>query len=197
MVRLGVVRDAESLRLYIEEHVWPALVHFELPVVRLAREAALRDDMAELMALDEILDAAKSARELRDASRTIGRRRLHALLDVAPSPVLTRLAKFVEEDKTSGHHAVVFGAGLAPLPLDAVLTAWAFQGTQRHLPGRAEAAAHRAGGCAALPGRVPRGRAGKNPAFAFHLRDELGWFDPAPEIASMHHEIAHERLFIS
>jgi urease accessory protein len=28
-------------------------------------------------------------------------------------------------------------------------------------------------------------------------RDELGWFDPLVEIASMQHEIAHERLFIS
>jgi urease accessory protein len=27
--------------------------------------------------------------------------------------------------------------------------------------------------------------------------DDLGWFDPALEIASMQHEIAHERLFIS
>ncbi len=28
-------------------------------------------------------------------------------------------------------------------------------------------------------------------------RDELGWFDPLVEIASMQHEIAYERLFIS
>jgi urease accessory protein len=28
-------------------------------------------------------------------------------------------------------------------------------------------------------------------------REELGWFDPLVEIASMQHEIAYERLFIS
>jgi urease accessory protein len=28
-------------------------------------------------------------------------------------------------------------------------------------------------------------------------RDEIGWFDPLMDIASMQHEIAYERLFIS
>jgi urease accessory protein UreF len=28
-------------------------------------------------------------------------------------------------------------------------------------------------------------------------RDDLGWFDPLADLASMQHETAHERLFIS
>ena len=127
MVSFGRVRDAASMKLYIEEHTWPALIHFELPVVRLAQEAARRDDLEGLSALDEIVDASKSARELREASRVIGRRRLRALLEVVPSPLLLRLASAVDEEKTSGHHAVVFGVGLASLPPGSLLTAWAFQ----------------------------------------------------------------------
>jgi urease accessory protein len=197
MVSFGRVRDAQSMRTYIDDHIWPALIHFELPVVRLAQEAAHRDDLEELIALDEILDAAKSARELREASRVIGRRRLHALLEVTPSPLLTRLATLVDEEKTSGHHTVVFGAGLASLPPDALLTAWAFQSVN--------------GVCLAAPKLLRIGQeavqrvltsvlAGMQEKIALSrsiARAELGWFDPSLEIASMHHEIAHERLFIS
>jgi urease accessory protein len=197
MVRLGRVHDADSMRSYIEGHIWPALIHFELPVVRLAQEAARRDDLEELVALDEILDAAKSARELREASRVIGRRRLHAFLDVAPSSLLVRLASLVDEEKTSGHHAVIFGAGLASFPLNALLVAWAFQSIN--------------GVCLAAPkllrigqeavqrvlSSVLSGIQEKIERSQSILRADLGWFDPSLEIASMHHEIAHERLFIS
>jgi urease accessory protein len=197
IVRLGVVSDADSMALYIENHLWPALIHFELPLVRLAREAALRDDVVELIALDELVDASKGARELREASRVLGRRRLRALLDLGASPVLARFARVVEEEGSSGHHAVVFGVGLASLPPDALLIAWAFQGINAI--------------CLAAPKLIRIGQDAVQRVLAASLaglsekiplsktiaRDDLGWFDPSVEIASMHHEIAHERLFIS
>ncbi len=197
IVQLGVVRDAATMADYLRDHVWPALAHFELPVVRLSREAALRGEVAELHALDEIVETAKGSRELREASRALGRRRLAGLQGIQMSSVPPDFAQDVETGRTPGHHAVIFGAALAHLPEDALLTAWAFQALS--------------GICLTAPKLLRIGQDAVQRLLAEALaaaesnldlshtisRDDLGWFDPAVEIASMRHEIAHERLFIS
>jgi urease accessory protein len=196
-IRLGLVRDEDSMAHYLEQHLWPMLIHFELPVVRFAQEAALQNDESALIALDACVDATKTARELREASRATGRRRLHAFGETGPSPILTAFARQVEEGRAQAHHAVVYGLGLAGFPPTALLTSWAFQSLSAV--------------CLSAPKLL---RIGQNAAqrvltaslsrmeerVALSLavgRDELGWFDPLVEIASMQHEIAYERLFIS
>ena len=197
VVQFGLVRDEESMTRHLEDHVWPMLVHFELPVVRFAQQAALDEDLAALLALDADVDATKTARESREASRATGQRRLHAFGETGASPILMAFARAVEEGKAHAHHAVVFGAGLSSLPRDALLTSWAFQSLSA--------------ACLSAPKLL---RIGQNAAqriltaslvdLATNVaasraisREELGWFDPLVEIASMQHEIAHERLFIS
>ncbi len=96
IVQFGLVHDAESMTHYLQQHLWPMLIHFELPVVRFAQEAARNDDDDALIALDACVDATKTARELREASRATGRRRLHAFCDASPSAILTRFAQAVE-----------------------------------------------------------------------------------------------------
>ena len=197
IVQLGVVRDAATMAAYLRDHVWPALTYVELPVVRLSRESALRGDAAELLALDEIVEAAKGTRELREASRALGRRRLAGLRGIRLDAMPADFVQHVESDRTPGHHAVIFGAALAHLPGEALLTAWAFQALS--------------GICLTAPKLLRIGQdavqrlladalAAVEPNIAVSrtvARDDLGWFDPAVEIASMRHEIAHERLFIS
>ena len=197
IVELGLVRDAATMAAHIENHLWPSIVHFELPVVRLAQTAARNGDVSELLALDEIVDATKGARELREASRSLGRRRLSALRDIGASTVPPGFALLVDDNTTSGHHAVVFGAGLASMPEPALLAAWAFQtlnGISLAAPkllriGQDAVQRVLAGALASIESQIEKSR---------HIaRDDLGWFDPTLEIASMQHEIAHERLFIS
>ena len=197
VVRLGLVHDADSMMHYLERHLWPALIHFELPVVRYAQEAALRDDATSLIALDACVDATKTARELREASRSTGRQRLQALRENAASPILDRFAQAVEGGRSHGHHAVVYGIGMAALPPQAVLTSWAFQSLSAvclsapKLLRIGQNAAQRALTVSIL-------RMEENVSLAMTVaREELGWFDPLVEIASMQHEIAYERLFIS
>jgi urease accessory protein len=197
IVQLGLVRDAATMAAYIENHLWPALGHFELPVVRLAQAAAKSGDVSELIVLDEILDASKGARELREASRSLGRRRLSALRDIGASNLPAEFVRLVDENKTPGHHAVVFGAGLASMPEAALLSAWAFQTlngiclASPKLLRIGQDAVQRvlAGALASVESRIETARS--------VARDDIGWFDPTLEIASMQHEIAHERLFIS
>src|ERR1700683_3549879 len=115
-VRLGIVRDEVSLSPYLDRHLWPALIHFELPVIRFAQQAALNHDMPALIELDACVDATKTARELREASRATGRRRLEALLASDTSALLRDYERAVDEGRTQGHHAVVYGIGLAHFP---------------------------------------------------------------------------------
>ena len=197
IVQLGLVRDAGTMTAWLDDHVWPGLVHFELPVVRFAREASLRANVPALLVLDEIVEASKGARELRDASRALGRRRLDALRGIGASALPAEYARLVEDGQAAGHHAVVFGAGLAAMPEDALLTAWSFQAVNSL--------------CLAAPKLLRIGQDAVQRVLARALQDaaarikesraialdDLGWFDPALELASMQHEIAHERLFIS
>jgi urease accessory protein len=194
VVHLGLVHDLASLTQHLDRHVWPVLVHFEMPVVRFAQESA---DLADLLALDACVDASKSPRELREASRATGRRRLHAFRESGPTPALLAFAQAVEKNETPGHHAVVYGLGLAALPTRALLASWAFQSL--------------AGLCLAAPKLLRVGQDAiqrlltasladmeeKIDAALAVARDDLGWFDPLVDLASMQHEIAHERLFIS
>jgi urease accessory protein len=197
IVQFRLVHDEESVVRHLENHLWPMLIHFELPVVRFAQEAALGEDHAGLIALDADVDATKSARELREASRAVGRRRLHALCESHASPFLSAYAREVNRDASAGHHAVVFGAGLAALPRRALLTSWAFQSLSAvcisapKLLRIGQNAAQRVltESLSNLEEKVDRSLAVE--------RDCLGWFDPLVDIASMQHEIAHERLFIS
>ena len=197
IVQLGLVRDAESMSAHLENHLWPMLVHLELPIVRLAQEAARNDDLSALLELDAIVDATKSARELREASRATGRRRFDAFLQTGASPAVAAFASAVEEGRGQGHHAVVYGLGLAAVPQRALLTSWAFQSLSA--------------ACLSAPKILRVGQNAAQRVLTHALLamdenvtaslaisgDELGWFDPLTDIASMQHEIAYERLFIS
>jgi urease accessory protein len=197
IVRYGLVHDAASMARYLEEHLWPTLIHFDLPVIRFAQEAALDNDQVALIELDACVDATKTARELREASRATGRRRLHAFGETGASPALSAYAQTVAEGQSHAHHAVVYGIGLAAVPRQALLTSWAFQSLSAV--------------CLSAPKLLRIGQNAaqhvltnsltsveENVALSLNIsREEMGWFDPLVEIASMQHEIAYERLFIS
>jgi urease accessory protein len=197
IVRSGLVNDADSMAAYLQDHLWPQLIHFEMPAVRFARDAARAEDLEALIQLADLAEATKSARELREASRSTGRRRLHAFVQTGGSPVLSAFAQAVEEGRAQPHHAVVYGLGLASQPREALLASWAFQSLNAvclsapKLLRIGQDAAQRI---------LTRSLAGLDANVAVALsvsRDNLGWFDPLMELASMEHEIAHERLFIS
>ena len=72
-VRLGIVRDEDSLRAFLIEQIIPAQRQQELPYLRFAFEAA---DLDEICAIDREIGAWKLARETREASAQLGVRRL-------------------------------------------------------------------------------------------------------------------------
>ena len=195
--RLAGVRDEEGLRGFVEGHLLPALRDQELPYLRLAHECP--DDLASLCEIDREISAWKLAREVRDASITIGRRRLAALRAVNDLPRYADLAAAIAHGEVQGHHLTVCAVQAASegFPLDAALGAWLYQSVAGACSAALKLIRIGQDGCQ----RVLRGAlAHAEATIAASLevpRDEAGTFDPLLEIASMRHEFADERLFIS
>jgi urease accessory protein len=197
IVRQREVHDEDSLLEFLREHVLPALTQVDLPLVREARAAALAGDREDLACIDRLAGALRIPRELREASLQTGRRRLAILIRLRPAPGLETLNQIALEDPLAGHHSIVWGVSSVSIPVSASLVAYFYhsvsclctaapklirigqEGTQRVLT----ACLGEAKRCVACALEVPR--------------DQIGWFDPVLDIASMRHEIACERLFIS
>jgi len=197
VVRMGWVRDEESLRRFLDEHVTGALAQVDLPLAREAHAAAGHGDWEDLRELDELAASLKLAAEARSASSRMGRRRLAMLNRIAEDEFLRRLEETLGAGGEGGQHAIVWGAACREMPAEAALEAYFYQ----------TAACY----CLAAPklirvgqeavqrtlGALLRGsRAAVERAMAIP-REEIGWFDPALDLAMMRHEIAEERLFIS
>ncbi len=193
IVRLRLVHDAPSLSEFLAEQIIPALAHLELPYLRFLREAALAGNLDELCGLDDEIDAWKICRELREASRQFGTRRLRILLQIAPSEVLTRFAA----QRPAAHHLTVCGMQMIFAPLDSALAAYSYQTLSSFCGASLKLIRIGQEACQ----RVLRECLLTVPASIEQslqiTREDAGWFNPVLEIASMRHETAWERLFIS
>jgi urease accessory protein len=109
-VQSGGVRDTagvgEFLRAYLEGSAAPT----DAVASVCAWRAARAENLPASLALDETLDAMKTASELRDASRQMGRQTLR-VANYLPGchRMLTDFGEAARKRTTPGHHAVVFG----------------------------------------------------------------------------------------
>jgi urease accessory protein len=195
MVRLGVVTDEASLKLFLEEQVIPAVAHLDLPYVHYAFEAATAGDLHLLQELGEEVGAWKLCRETREASLQMGQGRLQTARKVFPHPFLEAWAAF----SAPKHQVIVYGVQMAVMetPLEAALAGYFYQTV--------------AGTCSASVKLIRLGQEGMQRVLRHALeetasvvataaridRPDAGWFSPLLEIAGMRHERAPERLFIS
>jgi len=196
IVRLGLVRDEVSLGAYLREQIIPAQRQHELPYLRWACEVTSLD---ERCALDAEIGAWKLARESREASAQLGGRRLRALRTISDAAALAEFDEAIQQGRARGHHLVVCGlqARIEGLPLEAALTTYFYQSLAAICAAALKLIRIGQDGCQ----RVLRaGCAEANAVVTSSLgvsREDAGWFNPLLEIASMRHERADERLFIS
>jgi len=198
-VRLGLVRDEASLCDFLRDQIVPAQREQELPYLRFAFDAAQAGHLADLRRLDLAISAWKLAPETRDASAQLGTRRLKALRAISEAPQLRAFEQIIASGAARGHHLVVCGlqAAVEGVPLRAALAASFYQSL--------------AAICAAAMKLIRIGQDGVQRALrstTFGTEATLaaslavskasaGWFNPLLEIASLRHERADERLFIS
>jgi urease accessory protein len=216
-VRLDLARDEPSLLTYLSLHLIPALREQELPYLRFAYEPLttsqpepktlecgglppLWTSTAEsLAALDHEISAWKLATETRTASLQLGQRRLKALRTISASPILAEYERLIQTGAAEGHHLIVCAlqAHVGRIPLGDALTAYGYQSLAAICAAAMKLIRIGQEACQ----RVLAEAASLIPAAvesSLHIpRETAGWFDPLLEIASMRHELAEERLFIS
>jgi len=189
----GLLRTADDAERAIEEILLHSFAKVDLPACGLAHRAALAGEVEALAELDARLDALKAPREAREASRSLGRRRLRVVDSIAA------YRRRVEEDQTAGHQAVVTGmhGALEGAGRDETMLAFAY----------GAAAGLVSSGMKLLPLGQTRAQAllvRLGPAMAEAAKaadglglEDLGGFLPLLDIAAMSHEVAKTRLFIS
>lgn len=189
IVRFGLVSDERTLLAFLREQIVPSLERLELPYLRLARAAALAGDVEALREIDGEINAWKLPRELREASTQLGTRRLRMLAQIAPTPLIATFQ--------TGHHLMVCGMQFAAVPLHAALGAYFYQTVASHCSAALKLIRIGQEGCQRVLRDVLREAPETVSRSLLVERAHAGWFNPVLEIASMRHETAWERLFIS
>ena len=70
-IQKGLVSDGNTARLYIENRLRCSLLYTDLLAVRLAYEAAAKEDLEKLEELEDVLDASKIPMELREQTFSV------------------------------------------------------------------------------------------------------------------------------
>lgn len=194
-VQSGGVDGEPSVLEFLESYLEGSCAPADCAAAVRAWQASAEDDLASSLTLDEILEAMKPARELREASRQMGRQTLRVAAHLAPDQLLAHFSAAVEENITPGHHAVVFGV----------------VGHRFGWPREEMARAFLYSTSAALVGAalrlLPLGQlAGQRilwsvqpliARLAAEAHEEMWSFAPAQEIAAMRHARLEARLFRS
>lgn len=191
LVRVGVVKDPESLERFLMKQVVPALLRFELPFFRKAHQAASAEDAETLREIDAELDAWRIAPELRDASRRVGSQRLSLLCELDSSPFIAAFRK----SNPRAHHLVVTAIELRDVSAADAARAFAFQAI---VAGTAASMKLMRIGQIACQKILYSVLGALGSEVDASLENDIdGFFNPLLEIASLKHACSHERLFIS
>ncbi|HEV2521337.1 MAG TPA: urease accessory UreF family protein [Candidatus Acidoferrales bacterium] len=198
-VQSSEVRDASGVEAFLRAYLEASAAPTDAIALLCAQRAASKEDLAACIALDETLDAMKAAKELRDASRQMGRQTLRVATNFSCNPLLEEFGRAVAGEITPGHHPVVFGMIGGVLRWDALeMTSAYLYSTSAALVGAAlrllplgQLAGQRIlWNVRPLIARLAQDAQNKN-------QDGMWSFAPAIEIASMRHALLEARLFRS
>ena len=127
----GRVTDADSLTAFLVMQLEGAAGPCDATAAVAARRRFLSDDIGGCAALDVTLEAMKPVRELREASRQMGRQTLRVAGALTAHPALTGYLADVDAGRVAGHHAVAFGmaAGALGVGEEAVAAGYLYSAT--------------------------------------------------------------------
>ncbi len=198
-VQSGLVTDRASLCDWLTVQLRHNLATADMVICKEAFLAYNRGDGETVLALDQLLTAAKPAAELRKASEEIGRRTLKSGMILASDNLLESYQAAISAGRCAGHHAVVWGllGGALTLDLSALLLAYAYTFVASQTSAAVRliplGQTHAQQSIAALG---PVMQEAVDTALATSL-DDFATFVPALEIRAMQHHYLNGRLFIS
>ena len=131
-LRLQPVRDLRSLRHFLRHYQQQILLPLELPAIYCAHGHAVRNELRELVALDQQMAGQPVLRDLASASRRVGQCQLQKLRPLRDQRLVQRYLQAVENGQAAGWHTLVYGLTLAiySLPLRQGLLGYAHQTTR-------------------------------------------------------------------
>ncbi len=112
----GTIRDAAGVQSFLLSYLQGSVAPTDVVAAVASWKAARSEKSARLarcLTIDRSLDAMKSASELRDASRQMGRQVLRIATNLgepfSSHELIPDLFRAVENEETPGHHATAFG----------------------------------------------------------------------------------------
>ena len=112
-LRLPRVESLSSLERFLEAYRAKLLLAVELPSICRACHHAARNEVRELIALDQALARKRVLKPFASASRRVGRSQLEKLRPLRDQRVVQRYLHAVEDDRAHAWHTLVFGLTLA------------------------------------------------------------------------------------
>ncbi len=198
-VQSGGVGDAAGVESFLRAYLGGSVAPVDLVAMLCACRAATAGDLSACIFLDETLDAMKTASELRDASRQMGRQTLRVANHFADHGLLAEYGRAVATQRSPCHHPVVFGIIGAAMewPAQEMASAYLYSTSTamvgaalRLLPLGQLAGQRILWNIRPLITQLTQDAQDKGP-------DDMWSFAPALEIAAMRHATLEARLFRS
>jgi urease accessory protein UreF len=123
------VRDLSSLKKFLRNYQSKILLPLELPAIEAAHGHASRNELRELLALDQELAAERRLHKFAAPSRRVGQAQMQKLRPLRDQRVVQRYLNAIETGAANGWHTLVYGLTLAiySLPLRQGLLGYSHQ----------------------------------------------------------------------
>jgi urease accessory protein len=108
-VQQGIVNDAASAKAFVTEMLTQNLQYTDAALMSLSYDAALADDIEQILALDTECNAVKLPKEIRLASQKLGTRLLKIFQGYCDSELLNQYKQAIDSKETHGHYCIAFG----------------------------------------------------------------------------------------
>ena len=112
LLRLRPVRDRRSLQGFLRQYQQQILLPLELPAIQSAYGHAARNELRELVALDQQLSEAAPLAKFAEASRRVGHYQLQKLRPLRDQRIVRRYLHAVDTGLAHGWHTLVYGVTL-------------------------------------------------------------------------------------
>ncbi|EHQ30467.1 urease accessory protein UreF [Mucilaginibacter paludis] len=198
-VQAGIVNDAASAKSFVVEMLTQNLQYTDAALMSLAYNAAINNDIEQLLLLDAECTAVKLPQEMRQASQKLGTRLLKIFQPFCGSGMINQYKTAIDTKQTNGNYCISFGliAATLQIPKQEALTGFYYNAAMGMITN-----------CVKL---IPLGQQdGQQLLFAIKPlltsltalsmhpdRDLIGLCCPGFDVRCMQHEDLYSRLYMS
>jgi urease accessory protein len=108
-VQAGIVKDRQTAANFVSQMISLNLHYTDAALLSLAYDASVQQDIKKISALDELCNAVKLPKEMRQASNKLGIRLIKIFRTLCKSGIAEYYANAVASQKLEGHYCIAFG----------------------------------------------------------------------------------------